>query len=182
MGGCAILNPKGRYYQHLKSAFEADYEDNYWAEDIIFMERNSRDSVTRIKRINDNTEAICNILQAHPLVKEVYYPKYSPTKQFYDDCRTPTGGYGGLLSFTFYKKDYAVAFFDRIETAKGPSLGTNFTLTSPYVILAHYFELDWAAGFGVPAELLRISVGLEDTEDLKSRFAIALKAAEAVGS
>jgi cystathionine gamma-synthase len=182
MGGCAILNPEGRYYQHLKSAFEADYEDNYWAEDIMFMERNSRDFVTRIERINDNAEAICNILQAHPLVKEVYYPKYSPTRQFYDDCRTPTGGYGGLLSFTFHKKDHAVAFFDRIETAKGPSLGTNFTLTSPYVVLAHYFELDWAAGFGVPAELLRISVGLEDAEDLKSRFAIALKAAEAVGS
>ncbi|PMD56122.1 PLP-dependent transferase [Hyaloscypha bicolor E] len=182
MGGCAILNPEGRYYQHLKSAFEADYEDNYWAEDIMFMERNSRDFVTRIERINDNAEAICNILQAHPLVKEVYYPKYSPTRQFYDDCRTPTGGYGGLLSFTFHKKDHAVAFFDRIETAKGPSLGTNFTLTSPYVVLAHYFELDWAAGFGVPADLLRISVGLEDAEDLKSRFAIALKAAEAVGS
>lgn len=182
MGGSAILNPEGRYYQHLKSAFEADYEDNYWAEDIMFMERNSRDFVTRIERINDNAEAICNVLQAHPLVKEVYYPKYSPTKQFYDDCRTPTGGYGGLLSFTFHKKDHAVAFFDRIETAKGPSLGTNFTLTSPYVVLAHYLELDWAAGFGVPAELLRISVGLEDAEDLKSRFAIALTAAEAVGS
>ncbi|KAB8237660.1 PLP-dependent transferase [Aspergillus alliaceus] len=182
MGGSAILNPEGRYYQHLKSAFEADYEDNYWAEDIMFMERNSRDFVTRIKKINDNAEAICNVLQAHPLVKEVYYPKYSPTKQFYDDCRTPTGGYGGLLSFTFHKKDHAVAFFDRIETAKGPSLGTNFTLTSPYVVLAHYLELDWAAGFGVPADLLRISVGVEDAEDLKSRFAIALKAAEAVDS
>lgn len=182
MGGSAILNPEGRYYQHLKSAFEADYEDNYWAEDIMFMERNSRDFVTRIEKINDNAEAICNVLQAHPLVKEVYYPKYNPTKQFYDDCRTPTGGYGGLLSFTFHKKDHAVAFFDHIETAKRPSLGTNFTLTSPYVVLAHYLELDWAAGFGVPAELLRISVGLEEAEDLKSRFAIALKAAEAVGS
>ena len=182
MGGSAILNPEGRYYQQLKSAFEADYEDNYWAEDIMFMERNSRDFVTRIERINHNAEAICNILQAHPLVKEVYYPKYSPTKQFYDDCRTPTGGYGGLLSFTFHNKDHAVAFFDRIETAKGPSLGTNFTLTSPYVVLAHYLELDWAAGYGVPAELLRISVGLEDAEDLKSRFEIALRAAEAVSS
>lgn len=74
-----------------------------------------------------------------------------------------------------------MAFYDRIETAKGPSLGTNFTLTSPYVILAHFLELDWAAQFGVPADLIRISVGLEDAEDLKSIFAVALKAAEAVG-
>ena len=62
MGGSAILNPEGRYYQHLKSAFEADCEGNYWAEDIIFMERNSRDFVIRMERINDNAEAICNRL------------------------------------------------------------------------------------------------------------------------
>ena len=48
----------------------------------MFMERNSRDFVTRVERINDNADAICNVLQAHLLVKDVYYPKQSPTKQF----------------------------------------------------------------------------------------------------
>ncbi len=43
---------------------ETEYEDNYWAEDALFMERNSRDFVSRIARINVNAEAICNILQA----------------------------------------------------------------------------------------------------------------------
>ena len=61
-------------------------------------------------------------------VKEVYYPKYSPTRAFYDACRTPHGGYGGLLSITFHSTAAAVIFFDAIEIAKGPSLGTNFTL------------------------------------------------------
>jgi cystathionine gamma-synthase len=178
MGGSAIYNPRGRYYQALKKVADAEYEDNYWAEDIIFMERNSRHFVARIERINENAEAICDILRAHPLVKTVYYPKYNPSRVFYDDCRTPKGGYGGLLSFTFREIGQAVAFYDRIETAKGPSLGTNFTLTSPYVILAHFLELDWAAKFGVPRDLIRISVGLEDAEDLKARFVTALKAAE----
>lgn len=123
MGGSAVLNPEGKYYQQLKKVSEVEYENNFWAEDVIFMERNSRHFVTRIERINDTTEIICDILRAHPLVKDVYYPKYSPTKPFYDDCRTPTGGYGGLLSVTFHKKPHAIAFFDRIETAKGPSLG-----------------------------------------------------------
>ncbi|PYI19334.1 cystathionine gamma-synthase [Aspergillus japonicus CBS 114.51] len=183
MGGSAILNPQSRHYLPLKRAFDADFEENnYWVEDVLFMERNSRDFVARIRRINDNAEAICHILQVHPLIKDVYYPKYSPTKRFYDECRTPTGGYGGLLSFTFHRKEHAMAFFDRIETAKGPSLGTNFTLTSPYVLLAHYWELEWAAGFGVPADLLRVSVGVENVEDLKARFAVALEAAEAIGS
>ena len=179
MGGSAILNPKGRYYQSLKRILDAEFEDNYWAEDIMFMERNSRHFVSRIERINDNAEVICNLLEAHPLIKTVYYPKHNP---FYDDCRTPNGGYGGLLSFEFQATAQAIAFHDRIETAKGPSLGTNFTLTSPYVILAHFLELDWAAQFGVPADLIRISVGLEEAEDLKARFAVALEAAEQVGS
>ncbi|OJK00328.1 hypothetical protein ASPACDRAFT_52063 [Aspergillus aculeatus ATCC 16872] len=90
----------------------------------------------------------------HPLVKDVGYPKYSPTKRFYDKCRTPTGGYGDLLSFTFHPKKHTVAFLDRIETAKGPSLGTKFTLT----------------------------FGVEIVEDLKARFAVALEAAEAIVS
>ena len=178
MGGSAIYNPRGRYYQALKKVAAIEYEDNYWAEDIIFMERNSRHFVSRIERINDNAEAICDILRAHPLVKTVYYPKYNSSRCFYDDCRTPKGGYGGLLSVTFRDIKHAVAFYDRIETAKGPSLGTNFTLTSPYVILAHFLELDWAAQFGVPDDLIRVSVGLEDAEDLQARFVTALKAAE----
>jgi cystathionine gamma-synthase len=181
MGGSAIFNPRGHYYQSLKEVADTEYEDNYWAEDIIFMERNSRHFVSRIERINDNAEVICDILRAHPLVKTVYYPKYNPSRVFYDNCRTPKGGYGGLLSFTFNEIGQATAFYDSIETAKGPSLGTNFTLTSPYVILAHFLELDWAAQFGIPADLIRISVGLEDAEDLKVRFASALKAAEEAG-
>ena len=181
MGGSAILNPNTPYYHALKKAADEEYEDNYWAEDVIFMERNSRHFVTRIEQINDNAEAICDILRSSPLVTAVYYPKYNDSRVFYDDCRTPNGGYGGLLSFKFSNTAQAIAFYDRIETAKGPSLGTNFTLTSPYVILAHFLELDWAAQFGVPADLIRISVGLEDAEDLKARFAVALKAAEEAG-
>lgn len=123
-----------------------DYEDSYWPEDAIYMERNSRDFISRIDRINTNAEAICDKLKAAPIgtlspriagpqktltryiVKEVYYPKYSATQRFYDQCRNADKGYGGLLSVTFRTTEQAVTFFDKLETAKGPSLGTNFTL------------------------------------------------------
>lgn len=180
MGGATILNPKSRYYSSMKKVLDAEYEDNYWAEDAIFMERNSRHFVSRIERINHNAEVICSILLSHPLVKDLYYPKYNTSRIHYDACRTPNGGYGGLLSFTFKEEKQAIAFFDRIETAKGPSLGTNFTLTSPYVILAHFMELDWAAKFGVPKDLIRISVGLEDEGELRETLRVALEAAEGV--
>lgn len=72
----------------------------------------------------------------------------------------------------------AAQFYDNLHCAKGPSLGTNFTLVSPYTILAHYTELDWAAEFGVHRHLIRVSVGLEDREKLLSMFKTALDAVE----
>ncbi|KAI0453984.1 pyridoxal phosphate-dependent transferase [Xylaria acuta] len=178
MGGSIIINPGGRCYSALKTAMADIFEDTYWAEDVVFMERNSRDFITRIDRVNTNAELICDVLETHPLVTKVYYPKHNESRSNYEACRLPKGGYGGLLSCTLKTKAHAVAFYDALETAKGPSLGTNFTLTSPYVILAHYQELDWAASFGVDPNLLRISVGLED--NLGEIFARALKAAEAI--
>jgi cystathionine gamma-synthase len=83
-----------------------------------------------------------------------------------------------LLSFTFHEAGQAIAFYGRIETAKGPSLGSNFTLTSPCVISSHFTDLGWTAQFRVPADLIRISVVLKDTEYLEARFAVALKDAE----
>lgn len=61
-----VLNPKGKNYSLLKQTWDEDYEDNHWAEDSIFLERNSRDFVQRIERIGTNAEAICDLLAAHP--------------------------------------------------------------------------------------------------------------------
>jgi cystathionine gamma-synthase len=61
-----VLNPKAKSYQKLKQTWSEDYVDNQWAEDSIFLERNSRDFVSRIDRIGTNAEAICNVLSAHP--------------------------------------------------------------------------------------------------------------------
>lgn len=66
MGGSAILNPKAPLYPLLKKAWNQEFEDNYWAEDAIFMERNSRDFVSRIDRINANAEAVCEVLCQSP--------------------------------------------------------------------------------------------------------------------
>ncbi|KAJ6153791.1 hypothetical protein N7470_006750, partial [Penicillium chermesinum] len=158
--------------------FSRDYEDMVWAEDAVFLERNSRDFVARIEKINSTSEEITAMLKASPLVKEVYYPKYSPTRPFYDSLRNPNGGYGGLFSVKFYSTAEAIAFFDTLEVLKGPSLGTNFTLASPYVLLAHFSELDWAKSFGVEADLVRVSVGLEELPDLRLRVQKALDAVE----
>lgn len=191
MGGSMVVNPKGAHYGTLKQALGDEYEDTYFDEDAIFMERNSRDFIRRIVRIDANTRAVTAMLWTHRGkggMKELFYPKYQ-TRENYDVCRrkkafTPLGnmgegegGYGGLFSITFESEAASKAFYDTLECAKGPSLGTNLTLASPYTILAHYGELDWAAQFGVERGLVRVSVGLEDEAFLVGMFRNSLEAA-----
>jgi cystathionine gamma-synthase len=175
-----VLNPKGRHYAALKTHLSQTYEDSYFGEDAIYMERNSRDFRHRTRVIDGNTETVCDFLASHPqTVKKVYYPKYvSP--EHYECCRVPGGGYGGLFSVTFHNPEASKAFFDNLPFPKGPSLGTNFTLACPYTILGHYLELDWAAGYGVEEGLVRVSVGMEDRTVLLQGFEKALKAAQNV--
>lgn len=177
-----VLNPKGKHYTALQAHLARTYEDTFFNEDAIYMERNSRDFRSRIVKIDHNTEAVCDFLQSHTtptgIVKTVFYPKYT-TPQHYARCRvSPESGYGGLFSVTFTTPEAARAFFDALPCAKGPSLGTNFTLACPYTILGHYLELEWAAKYGVEEGLVRVSVGMEDRQELLEQFQTALKAAE----
>lgn len=174
MGGSLVLNPQQRYYKQLKEILAEDYEKMYWLEDIIYLERNSRNFKQRSERINETTEAVVDLFVKSPLIKSVYYPKINDSKKYYDLCRKENGGYGGLLSIVFHDDEKAKVFYDHLATSKGPSLGTNFTLTSPYAILAHYPELDYVEQFGVFRSLIRISVGLENQEELCKTFQNAL--------
>ncbi|KAF7970538.1 hypothetical protein HWV62_23699 [Athelia sp. TMB] len=180
MGGSLVLNPAGRHYARLRAHMDAAYEDAYFGADAVYMERNSRDFARRIARIDASTRAVATFLHTKAgagVVKDVHYPQWT-TRARYDACRLPAGGFGGLFSVTFAASAAARAFFDALPCWKGPSLGTNFTLACPYTVLAHYTEMGWAAEFGVEESLVRVSVGMEDAEELVRSFAGALKAAE----
>lgn len=166
MGGSLILNASLPMYPALKKYFLEEYEDTYWAEDALYLERNSRDFESRSHRLNDNATAVVDLLKCDPLISDVYYPSLSASKKYYDALKTPNGGYGGLISFLFHDSQDAITFFNAVNLHKGPSLGTNFTLACPYTILAHYQELDDVAEWGVDRNLIRISVGLEEKEKL----------------
>lgn len=168
------------------------------------MELNSRDVTERVHKMNRSAEAIVDFLrsrtvsvqrpeeQENLVIKEVYYPKWI-TRDQYDFCRRGSsqhversgvrppsreGGYSMLFSITFISDFASATFYDALDVAKGPSLGTNFTLCCPYTILGHPFELEWAAGHGVEQGLVRVSVGLEDTDMLLSLFREALTKTE----
>ncbi len=178
-----MLNPARKHYAALKDRLITRYEDIYYDEDAIFMERNSRNFSQRAAKIDANAERVCDLLHASAQqgpsspITEVFYPKWQ-TAAHYAARRLPGGGFGGLFSLAFASPRAAEAFFDALACAKGPSLGTNFTLACPYTILAHYGELDWAARYGVSSSLVRVSVGLEDPGWLHDVFASAVRAAE----
>ncbi|KAH8656556.1 pyridoxal phosphate-dependent transferase [Tricladium varicosporioides] len=184
MGGAITLNPDSPFASRLRNTLSSNYIDTYFPLDAAIMEFNSRDFVERVIKASKNAEVICDLLRFHEstCVQTVYYPKGSPTQKFYDWYRKPDGGYGYLLSVIFKRPAQAISFFDALDVAKGPSLGTNFTLSCPYTLLAHYKELEWAAKYGLQENLVRISVGLEDLEILKSRVKAALEAAEQAGT
>lgn len=168
MGGSLILNASMPMYCKLKEYFNSEYEDNYWAEDALYLERNSRDFESRSMKVNETSSAVVDLFQNSPLVSRVFYPSLSESKKYFDAIKTPGGGYGGLISLLFHEPLHAVTFFDAMNLHKGPSLGTNFTLACPYTILAHYTELEDVARWGVDKNLIRISVGLEDKHELLS--------------
>lgn len=127
----------------------------------------------RMKTVNTNGLALAEWLAAHPAVAKVWHPSLE-TRERYDAARRANGGYGGLLSFTLKAAKKTPKVYDALRFSKGPSFGTPFTLVCPYTLLAHYHELGWAEGCGVPQNLLRVSCGLEPLEEILARFSEAL--------
>jgi cystathionine gamma-synthase len=166
MGGALICNPRSPYHGQLKQIARAQHEELLWGEDAEVLERQARGFPERMKRHNENGLFIAEKLRRHPAVERVWYPKWE-SAEAYEALRRPDGGWGALLSFLPRNAAAAApAIYDRLTVSKGPSLGTVFTLACPFTLLAHYDELDWAESCGVPRWLLRLSIGLEEPDEL----------------
>ena len=172
MAGSVVCNPnteRGRWMQQ-DMAKEVELHGGLYEADARAMVINSTDFVERSAKINETSEKLADFLHNHPDVETTWYPKY--VAPLYP--KVQKGGFGGLMSIHLHPHMCQRNFYDALDVAKGPSLGTNFTLVCPYTLLAHYHELDFAMSNNVPPNLIRIAVGLEDFEDLKSKFESAL--------
>ena len=173
LAGSLVISPTSRWRNDLNQMVKAVSLANLSNPDTIALEDASKDIKDRLHRLNNACLKLKTSLQSHPRIARVLHP--ADCLNFKGLMRS-RGGYGCLLSFELLGGlSETRRFYDKLKVCKGPSLGTNFTLVCPYVLLAHYDELEWAKECGVPAHLIRVSVGLEDSEELWGRFNEALK-------
>jgi len=173
-GGSVVVNPDSPFHDQVVAALESERDSLLWDADAIVLEKNARDFEQRVPRIDATAERLAKFLDERPEVETVYHPSCRST-ELYDAFRRENGGYGGLLSIVLKDPSQTSAkFYDALRISKGPNLGMNYSLACPFTILAHYGELDFAESCGVLRWLIRISVGLEDADELIGRFEDAL--------
>ena len=131
--------------------------------------------VLRLERACDNAQKLAEALSKHPKVAKVHFPglpehpQYARTKELF---ARP----GALLSFELKNADDTFAVLDRLKLGiLSSNLGDARTLLIP-VAQTIYWELGEAKrrDMGIAESLVRVSVGIEDTEDLLADFQQAL--------
>lgn len=147
--------------------------------DMKVLYRNLRNFEKRMKIINENTKVIANFLYNHDSIEKVYYPSLEGNPYHFLMKKYLKAG-SGLISFVLRNsnKENAERFYDNIISPilKGPSLGSEKTLLSPYVIMAHYEDSkEELARLGFDFYLMRLSVGVEPVERIINSLKQALK-------
>ncbi len=166
MAGSVLVSPQSPWASPLLKAVPiiAPLSDA----DAIALEIASRDVLQRVPQLDANALVLAERLDSHPAVQRVLHPKNCPN---FRALMRNGAGHGCLLSFELKDgQERTKRVYDSLRISKGPSLGAHFSLVCPYTQLAHYDELNWAKQCGVPADLLRVSVGLEDPDALWIRF------------
>ncbi len=174
MGGALIGNPQSPLYARLKPIIQRQHQELLWTEDAAVLTHHARSFPDRMRRHNETGRLIAERLRQHRSIERVWYPKWE-FAEAYEAVRRPQGGWGALITFLPKNAEQnSPRIYDRLPFCKGPSLGTVFTLACPFTLLAHYTELEWAESCGVSRYLIRLSVGLEDPEELWRRLEQAL--------
>ena len=129
----------------------------------------------RMERHNANAQALAEFLAAHPKVARVHYPGLASHPQ-HALARRQMCGFGGLISLELGSLDRARTLLESVRLmALAESLGGVETLISHPATMTHAsVPPERRQAIGVTDDLVRISVGIEDVEDLRDDLSQAL--------
>lgn len=129
----------------------------------------------RMQRISDNALAVANFLDAQPNVARVYYPGL-PEHPQHERAARLFRHFSGILSFELVDGIDCFDFLNRLQLAvKTSNLGDTRTLAIPVAhTIFHEMGAARRASMGIGDSLIRLSVGIEDVDDLLSDFEQAL--------
>ncbi len=130
----------------------------------------------RVEASSKNAMELASWLEEHPNVSKVYYPGLPSHPDHGEARRLLHGGYGGVVSFEIKSGD-PLRFLEKLRViAPAPSLGGAESLASlPYYSSHRGLPEDEKASLGITPRLVRLSVGLEDVDDLKRDLDNALR-------
>ena len=141
---------------------------------LYLLERSLKTIHVRVERINDNAMELAHFLENHSKIRQVNYPGL-PGHQGHEIACKQMNGFGGMLSFEVNGQD-GITFQKKLKLIKpSMSLGGLETICSSPAHTSHrHLGPEGRKAEGIAEELIRLSVGIEDVEDLKADMDQAL--------
>lgn len=145
--------------------------------DSFLVLRGLKTLAVRMDRHEAAGRAIAVFLDQHPKVRRVLYPGL-PRHPGHELQKRQAGGFGALITFDLGSYAAAKAFLDRLQVMSlAESLGGVETLISHPASMTHAsVPAEQRARLGISDGLIRVSIGLEEIDDLKSDLEEALAA------
>jgi cystathionine gamma-synthase len=145
---------------------------------IYLLERGLKTFELRMERHNQNGLAVARFLEQHPRIERVYYPGLE-SNPYHELAARTMRGFGGLVTFLVKDADWkqTAAVVDRVRIPRiAPSLGGVESLIEQPLVMS-YFECtpEERKRFGIPDNMIRLSCGVENTEDLVADLKQALE-------
>ncbi|MCO6360705.1 cystathionine beta-lyase [Roseivirga pacifica] len=123
----------------------------------------------RMERHCENGEKVANYLANHPKVKDVYWPGFESHPNHHI-AKAQMKGFGGMISFTFHEDDMQLSFrvMEKLKLfALAESLGGVESLANHPATMTHgAIPREERMKVGLLDSLIRLSVGIEDADDL----------------
>jgi cystathionine beta-lyase/cystathionine gamma-synthase len=134
--------------------------------DCYLMERSMKTLSVRVNKQNENAMKIALVLNKHSSFSKVFYPGLE-THTGHIIAKKQMSGFGGMIAFELSKCD-PVKFQKSLKLIR-PSMslgGVDSIICSPALTSHRHLSSEEKAKSGITDKVLRLSVGIEDADDL----------------